>query len=83
MTEADRLDDRGRLTIRREYRERLGGRVVQILTPRGVLVAPVGGKLVFPKGFDALTASGESEAEREVAERLARSKKTGSRKGHA
>lgn len=63
MSETSPLDDRGRITIRREYRDRLGERVVQILTPHGVLLRPVpdeiGGKGELP---DALTASGEQDA---------------------
>jgi bifunctional DNA-binding transcriptional regulator/antitoxin component of YhaV-PrlF toxin-antitoxin module len=34
------FDGRGRITIRKEYREVLGDDVVQVLTPRGVLLRP-------------------------------------------
>lgn len=34
------FDSRGRITIRKEYRDRLGDDVVQVLTPRGVLIRP-------------------------------------------
>lgn len=63
VVDASPLDDRGRITIRREFRERLGDRVVQILTPHGVLLRPVdeelGGDRELP---DALTATGEQDA---------------------
>lgn len=63
MPESTPLDARGRVVIQREFRKRLGGRVVQILTPHGVLLRPVpdtlGGKRRLP---DALSASGEDEA---------------------
>lgn len=62
MTEATPLDDRGRVTIRREFREHLGDRVVQILTPHGILLRPVPDQLAPRKGLpDAWTASGEEE----------------------
>lgn len=68
MTEVSRLDARGRLTIQAKYRRLLRGRrVVQILTPHGVLLRPVpdtlpdGGKLP-----PALAASGEEAARREA-----------------
>ena len=58
MAETDRLDDRGRITIRRGYRERLGEKVVQILTPHGVLLRPVAGELRYrgrlPKDLSAI-----------------------------
>lgn len=67
--EATRLDDRGRLTIRRAYRRILRDRVVQILTPHGVLLRPVPDTLPdrgrLPR---ALAATGEREAEREAGE---------------
>lgn len=63
MSEVSPLDDRGRITIRREYRDRLGRRVVQILTPHGVLLRPVSDELQADGELpDALTASGEQDA---------------------
>jgi bifunctional DNA-binding transcriptional regulator/antitoxin component of YhaV-PrlF toxin-antitoxin module len=67
MTEATRLDDRGRVTIHAKYRHVLGDRVVQIRTPHGILLRPVpdtlpdGGKLP-----EALRASGEDAARHEA-----------------
>lgn len=57
------LDSRGRITVKKEYRERLGDRFVQIMTPHGVLLRPVPDTL--PDRADlppALEASGEEEA---------------------
>lgn len=63
MSEVSPLDDRGRITIRREYRERLGDRVVQILTPHGVLLRPVPDELEEGDELpEALSASGEQDA---------------------
>lgn len=63
VSEASPLDDRGRITIRREYRDRLGERVVQILTPHGVLLRPVPDQIERDGDLpDALTASGEQAA---------------------
>jgi len=62
-----RFDRRGRLTIRAEYRRILGKRVVQILTPHGVLLRPVPDHLPDRGRLPpALRASGEAEAEREA-----------------
>ena len=67
METATRLDERGRLTIRRAYRRVLRDRVVQILTPHGVLLRPVPDTLPDRgKLPDALTASGEDDAQREA-----------------
>jgi hypothetical protein len=67
MAEVGRLDARGRLTIRRRYRKILNERVVQILTPHGVLLRPVPDTLPdkgrLPR---ALTATGEDEADEEA-----------------
>ncbi len=67
VIDASPMDDRGRITIRREFRDRLGDRVVQILTPHGVLLRPVeeelGGDRELP---NALTASGEQDASAEA-----------------
>lgn len=69
MREVTRMDGRGRVTIRRAYRRIFRERVVQILTPHGVLLRPVpdtlrdGGRLP-----PALAASGEKEAVREAGE---------------
>ncbi|MFQ6013348.1 MAG: hypothetical protein ACE5LS_06865 [Thermoplasmata archaeon] len=63
MKRVDRLDKRGRLTIRRPFRRLLGDRVVQILTPHGVLLRPVPDTLPDRgKLPEALEASGEEEA---------------------
>lgn len=60
---ATRLDERGRLTIRRAYRRILRDRVVQILTPHGVLLRPVPDTLPDRgKLPPALTMDGEDEA---------------------
>ena len=62
-----RLDHRGRLTIRAEYRRMLGKRVVQILTPHGVLLRPVPDRLPDRRRLPpALRVSGEDDAEREA-----------------
>ncbi len=67
MREITRLDPRGRLTIRRAYRRILRERVVQILTPHGVLLRPVPDTLPDAGRLPpALRASGEEEAEREA-----------------
>ena len=69
MKATTRLDDRGRLTIRRAYRKVLRDRVIQILTPDGVLLRPVPDRLPDRgKLPPALTEAGEEEAEREVGE---------------
>jgi DNA-binding transcriptional regulator/RsmH inhibitor MraZ len=67
MGNATRLDDRGRLTIRRAYRRILTGRVVQILTPHGVLLRPVP-DILPDRGQlpPALTTNGEEEASHEA-----------------
>lgn len=63
MPETSPLDDRGRITIRREFRDRLGDRVVQILTPHGVLLRPVPDELDGDEELpDALQASGDQAA---------------------
>lgn len=68
MKTATRLDERGRLTIRRAYRKVLRDRVVQILTPHGVLLRPVPDTLPDRGRLPpALTEIGEEEAEREAA----------------
>jgi len=67
MEAATRLDRRGRLTIRRAYRRILRDRVVQILTPHGVLLRPVPDTLLDRGRLPpALAASGEEEAEEEA-----------------
>ena len=58
MTEATPLDDRGRVTIHPSFRSHLGGWVVQVLTPHGVLLRPVD-RLDTSKLPPALRASGE------------------------
>jgi hypothetical protein len=68
MGSATHLDDRGRLTIRRAYRRILGARVVQILTPHGVLLRPVPDTLPDRGRLPpALTMQGEEEAAVEAA----------------
>jgi hypothetical protein len=70
MGDVSRLDKRGRITIRRRYREILGDRVVQILTPHGVLLRPVPDTLPDRGDLpEALAASGEEEAESEAGRR--------------
>lgn len=67
MSDVSRLDERGRLTIRHEFRDLLGEKVLQILTPHGVLLRPVPDRL--PDGGrlpPALRASGESFADEEA-----------------
>ncbi len=63
MLDDTHLDARGRLTIRRAYRKLSGDRVVQILTPHGVLLRPVPDTLPdrgkLPPAF---TTTGEEEA---------------------
>ncbi len=69
MGTVSRLDERGRLTIRRAYRKVLRDRVVQILTPHGVLLRPVPDTLPDRGRLpDALTSSGEEDAQREAGE---------------
>jgi hypothetical protein len=68
MGDATRLDDRGRLTIRRAYRRILRDRVVQILTPHCVLLRPVPDTLPDRGNLPAaLAMQGEPEAEDEAA----------------
>lgn len=60
------FDSRGRITIRKEYRDRLGDDVVQVLTPRGVLIRPRAKKIRNVNRLpSASTASGEDDAMRE------------------
>ena len=65
MGEATPVDDRGRFTIRPEFRKLLGLRVEQVLTPRGLLLRPIG-KLDFSRLPPARAASGEEAAMDEV-----------------
>lgn len=67
MSEATPLDDRGRVTILREYRAFVGSDVVQVLTPHGVLLRPAKGKVNPAKLPPALRASGEEEGLAEAA----------------
>lgn len=67
MAEASPLDDRGRITIQREFRRFLAGRVVQILTPHGVLLRPVPDSLPADRRLpSAVQASGEDAARDEA-----------------
>lgn len=67
LESATRLDRRGRITVRAEYRRILGNRVVQILTPHGVLLRPVPDRLPDRARLPpALRARGDNEAEREA-----------------
>lgn len=65
------LDDRGRVTIKKSYRDRLGERVVQILTPHGVLLRPVPDRLAGDDLPDAATATGEDAALEEAGDEAA------------
>ena len=63
MSGVTSLDDRGRITIDRALRVRLGARVVQVLTPHGVLLRPVPDTLPDNGRLpDALGATGEDAA---------------------
>jgi hypothetical protein len=67
MKGASHLDDRGRITIERPLRPHLGKRVVQVLTPHGVLLRPVQDTLSPKRKVpDALSASGEESAATEA-----------------
>ncbi len=67
MHGASHLDDRGRITIERPLRPHLGKRVIQVLTPHGVLLRPVQDTLQTKgKSPDALSASGEDAAAAEA-----------------
>lgn len=67
MAGDSRLDDRGRITIRPEFRDTLGDRIVQILTPRGVLLRRQADRLTYPNRLpSALEASGEDQARKEL-----------------
>lgn len=65
MSEVSPIDDRGRVTVRREFRAHLGDRIVQVLTPHGVLLRPVG-RLDTSKLPPALQATGEDAARDEA-----------------
>jgi hypothetical protein len=67
MGEAVPLDDRGRVTIQREYRVFVGSHVIQVLTPHGVLLRPAKGVVDPSKLPPALRASGEDEGLSEAA----------------
>jgi hypothetical protein len=66
MSGASHLDDRGRITIERRLRPHLGRRVVQVLTPHGVLLRPVEDTLARGRVPEALAACGESAAAAEA-----------------
>lgn len=67
MSDVSHLDERGRLTIRHEYRHILGERVIQILTPHGILLRPVPDTLADRgKLPPALQARGDEAAEEEA-----------------
>jgi len=67
VTKATHLDDRGRITIDRGLRPHLGRRVVQVLTPHGVLLRPVQDVLPAEGRLpSALGASGEKAAAEEA-----------------
>jgi hypothetical protein len=67
MQGASHLDDRGRITIERPLRPHLGKRIVQVLTPHGVLLRPVEDTLRSKRKLpEALTASGEDAAAAEA-----------------
>lgn len=72
MTEATPLDDRGRFTVDPKWRKLLGRRIIQVWTPRGLLLRPITGKLqpgTFPPSMEA---SGDDEALRQALERRKR-----------
>ena len=66
MTEVTPIDDRGRFTVRPEYRRALGRRVLQIMTPHGLLLRPVRGALARRRLPPALAATGEDAGLDEV-----------------
>lgn len=67
MSGATSLDDRGRITIDRALRPHLGERVVQVLTPHGVLLRPVPDVLPDEGRVpSALRATGEKAAAAEA-----------------
>lgn len=67
VTGTTNLDDRGRITIDRALRPHLGQRVVQVLTPHGVLLRPVPDTLPSKGRLpSALRASGEKAAAEEA-----------------
>lgn len=60
------LDDRGRLTIHPRFRRLLGRRVVQVMTPRGLLVRPRATRIRHAERLPpAIEATGEDQALRE------------------
>lgn len=68
-----RLDARGRVTIQKAFRKHLRGRIVQILTPHGVLLRPVPDTLPDREDLpDALHSSGEDAALAEAGKHAAR-----------
>lgn len=61
------LDDRGRITIHPEFRKHLGKRIVQVLTPHGVLLRRQADKLSHPERLPpAIRATGDDQALREL-----------------
>lgn len=65
MASSAAMDDRGRVTIDRRYRARLAGPLVQILTSRGVLLAPQATRV---EGIERLPPVHEIEVESSAAE---------------
>lgn len=67
MSSVTHMDDRGRITIERPLRPHLGQRIVQVLTPHGILLRPVKDTLTTKGRLpNALTASGEDTAAAEA-----------------
>lgn len=67
VTGTTSLDDRGRITIDRGLRPHLGERVVQVLTPHGVLLRPVPDVLPSKGRLpSALRATGDKAAAEEA-----------------
>jgi hypothetical protein len=79
VSDATPIDDRGRFTLKSEYRKILGGRIVQVLTPDGVLLLPVPKDLPAGSLPPSLDIDGDAlyEADQKAAKRTARRKKTG------
>lgn len=67
MSAEAQLDDRGRITIHQAYRRLFRERVLQILTPHGVLLRPVPDTLLDRGRLPAaLVAEGETQAMEEL-----------------
>jgi hypothetical protein len=70
VTEATPLDDRGRFTLKPEFRKHVGSRIVQVLTPDGILIMPVRRKLLPGTLPPSLSLDGDAlHAEEEAGRR--------------